>query len=151
MVKKNTICLNMIVKNESHVLLNTFKNILEHIAIDYWVISDTGSTDGTQDLIKNFFKDQNIKGELYEDKWVDFSTNRNLALKHAFGKTDYLFIFDADDSISGNLKLENLTAEGYYLNFGPDVFYQRLLLINNKKQFQFIGVLHEILVPCFKT
>mgnify|MGYP000108736064 CR=1 FL=1 len=24
--------------------------------IDYWVISDTGSTDGTQDLIKNFFK-----------------------------------------------------------------------------------------------
>ena len=47
---KSTICLNMIVKNESHIILSTLKNVLEHINIDYWVISDTGSTDDTIDI-----------------------------------------------------------------------------------------------------
>ena len=45
-----TICLNMIVKNESKtlpVLLNTVREI-----IDYYVIVDTGSEDGTPELIK---------------------------------------------------------------------------------------------------
>lgn len=51
---KTTICLNMIVKNEIHVLKRCFDSLLEHI--DYWVISDTGSTDGTQDFIKSYFK-----------------------------------------------------------------------------------------------
>ena len=37
-----TICLNMIVKNESHIIESTLVNILENIKIDYWVISDTG-------------------------------------------------------------------------------------------------------------
>lgn len=49
-----TICLNMIVKNESHIIASTLKNILEHIKIDYWVISDTGSTDDTVDIIQDF-------------------------------------------------------------------------------------------------
>ena len=48
-----TICLNMIVKDEAHIITETLNNISKYI--DYWVISDTGSTDGTQDLIKNFF------------------------------------------------------------------------------------------------
>ena len=45
-----TICLNMIVKNESRVI----KRCLESVKgfIDYWVIVDTGSEDGTQDMIK---------------------------------------------------------------------------------------------------
>jgi hypothetical protein len=32
----------MIVKDESHIIESTLKNILENIQIDYWVISDTG-------------------------------------------------------------------------------------------------------------
>ena len=58
---KSTICLNMIVKNESHIILSTLKNVLEHINIDYWVISDTGSTDDTIDIIK-------IGGSVITDK-----------------------------------------------------------------------------------
>ena len=71
-----TICLNMIVKNESKAirkLLESVKNI-----IDYWVIFDTGSTDGTQDIIREFLQD--IPGELHERPWVDFAHNRNEAL-----------------------------------------------------------------------
>ena len=54
------ICLNMIVKNEAHVIrrgLDTVKPFIHH-----WVIVDTGSTDGTQEIIREHLKD--IPGEL---------------------------------------------------------------------------------------
>ena len=40
----------MIVKNESKVIERCLTSCLP--LIDYWVISDTGSTDGTQIIIK---------------------------------------------------------------------------------------------------
>ena len=51
----NSICLNMIVKNESHVIEKTLENIIDNIPITYYIISDTGSTDNTIEIIKNFF------------------------------------------------------------------------------------------------
>ena len=85
----------MIVKNEAHIITETFDNILKYIPLTYWVISDTGSTDGTQQVIKDYFACKKIDGELFQDEWRDFGYNRTLALQHANKKTDYLFIFDA--------------------------------------------------------
>jgi len=45
-----TICLCMIVKNEVDVLGACFASCRD--LIDHWVICDTGSTDGTQELIR---------------------------------------------------------------------------------------------------
>ena len=96
MNNKSSICLNMIVKNEKHIIKQTLDNICSYIDFSYWVISDTGSTDGTQEFIKEYFKEKNIPGELFEDEWRDFAYNRNLAIEHGFNKSDYLFFFDAD-------------------------------------------------------
>ena len=103
-ISKKTICLNMIVKNEEHIIIETLKNLCSYINFDYWVIADTGSTDNTKKLICDFFNDKKIKGELLEHEWQDFAYNRTLAINSAFNKTDYLFIFDADDSIHNNFK-----------------------------------------------
>ena len=148
-LQNKTICLNMIVKNEAHIIVDTFNNILKYIPLTYWVISDTGSTDGTQQVIRDYFKSKNIDGELFQDEWRDFGHNRTLALQHAYKKTDYLFIFDADDSIHGNFELPDpsvFNKEMYNLKFGGDnVAYIRPLLINNHLQWLFNGVLHEFL------
>ena len=53
-MSNHTICLNMIVKDESSIILNTLNNLVEHIKLDYWVICDTGSTDNTAEIIKSF-------------------------------------------------------------------------------------------------
>ena len=145
MNSNKTLCLNMIVKNESEIIIDTLTKLLKKINFDYWVISDTGSTDNTIELITNFFNERNIKGEMFEDKWEDFGTNRTKALEHAYNKTDYLLIFDADDEIYGNFKLPNeYEFDAYHFTIGSDSFsYQRRLLVNNRKKWKFVGVLHE--------
>ena len=141
---KKTICLNMIVKNESHVIVKTLNNLCDKINFSYWVICDTGSTDNTKELITDFFKEKNIPGELVEHEWKDFGHNRTVALESAYNKTDLLFIFDADDEIVGDLVLPHTYEhDGYTFNFGNDVVYIRPLLINNRKRWRFVGVLHE--------
>lgn len=146
---KKTICLNMIVKNEAHVIVKTLNNLCDKIDFSYWVICDTGSTDNTKEVICDFFKEKNIQGELVEHEWKDFGHNRTIALESAYNKTDLLFIFDADDEIVGDLVLPDIyDADGYTFNFGNDVVYIRPLLINNRKHWRFVGVLHEYLACC---
>jgi GR25 family glycosyltransferase involved in LPS biosynthesis len=138
----------MIVKNEAHIITKTFDNLLENFTFDYYVICDTGSTDDSIQVIQSYFKSKSISGEILQHEWKNFGHNRTLALKSAYNKTDYLLIFDADDSISGSLKSclpKKLTADKYQLVFGPGVSYTRPLLVNNRKHWKFVGVLHEYL------
>ena len=147
--KMPTVCLNMIVKNESKVIAGTLDNLCKYINFDYWVISDTGSTDNTQQIITDYFLDKGIPGELVSHEWKDFGHNRSKALEAAYDKTDFLLIFDADDKINGDFKLP-LTKGGkhsdrYMLKFGQGFEYVRPLFINNRKKWLFKGVLHEFL------
>ena len=149
---KQTICLNMIVKNEEHIIAETLGKLCDKIKFDYWIICDTGSTDNTIEVIQNFFKNENIDGEIFVDEWKDFAYNRTNALKNAYDKTDYLLLFDADDEIIGDFKLPTeLIYDEYRFQFGHSNNYNvfnRSLLINNRKKWKFVGVLHEFLEPC---
>lgn len=82
----------MIVRNESRVIERCLGSV-RHL-IDTWVISDTGSTDGTQDLIRTALA--GVPGELHDDPWVDFGHNRTRNIRHARGKADFLLTVDAD-------------------------------------------------------
>ena len=64
MNKKAKICLNAMVANEARTITRMLESCYQYI--DYWVIQDNGSTDGTQDIIRNFFKEKGIPGFLYE-------------------------------------------------------------------------------------
>ena len=148
---KNRICLVMIVKNEIHVLERCFESVINHI--NSWVICDTGSTDGTQELIKSYFKKKNIEGNLYETEWKDFGHNRTEAFKKAEdyskGKEiDYYFVMDADDELisdNNDIQLDlNNNVDSYFFNFkfGSTIF-KRKQLFNSKLKWKYIGVLHE--------
>jgi tetratricopeptide (TPR) repeat protein len=143
----------MIVKNESEIIGETLEKLIKKIKIDYYVISDTGSSDNTVEIIQNVFKNNNIEGEIFHDEWKNFEYNRTKALEYAFGKTDYLLIFDADDEICGNLVLpENLNHDCYNLMIKcGSLTFERPLLINNKLKWKFESVVHEYLVCCEPT
>ena len=144
-----SICLNMIVKNESHIIEETLTNLLKKIKFDYWVICDTGSTDTTKELIQKFFDSRGISGELIDSEWKNFSHNRTVAFQNAYKKTDYVFVWDADDEIEGDFKLpEHLTADWYNFTFANDfgVNYSRPQLFKNTLRWKYISVLHEYAV-----
>lgn len=138
-----SLCLCMIVKNESAVIEQTLAHLCDCIPFAYWVISDTGSTDHTMELIRSFFHKRNIPGELVEHEWRDFAYNRTKALECAYQKTDYLMVFDADDSIVGTLPIPTLKEDRYMATFGTTESYLRPLFLTNRKKWVYKGVLHE--------
>jgi glycosyltransferase involved in cell wall biosynthesis len=146
MKNKKTICLNMIVKNESAVIRRCLDSVKS--LIDTWVIVDTGSIDGTQEIIKDYFSD--LPGELHERPWVNFGYNRNEAMVLAQGKADYVLFIDADDRLilSENFTLPPLEADIYTIlqrEGGGLTFreHQMAFLVKNNGDFAWEGVLHE--------
>jgi tetratricopeptide (TPR) repeat protein len=89
---RSTVCLNMIVKNEARTIGRCLTSVLPFI--DTWVIVDTGSTDGTQEFIRDQLR--HVPGELFERPWKNFGHNRTEALRLAEGKADFLLLCDAD-------------------------------------------------------
>ncbi|HEX6274755.1 MAG TPA: glycosyltransferase, partial [Polyangiaceae bacterium] len=83
----------MIVKNETRVIKRCLDSVRPFI--HHWVIVDTGSTDGTQELVKKLLA--GVPGELHERPWRNFGYNRTEALELARGKADYILIMDADE------------------------------------------------------
>ena len=72
----------MIVKNESHIIEQTLKNVYEKLGdrLVYYIIEDNGSTDGTQEIIKKYFDSVGVEGEVNNVKWYGFGRTRSNAL-----------------------------------------------------------------------
>lgn len=139
---KKTICLNMIVKNEKEVIKRCLESTLP--LIDSWVIVDTGSTDGTQEIIREYLK--NIPGRLYERSWVNFGHNRQEALELAKSKADYILFMDADDILvfSENFKRPPLTSDFYSILScvqDNETWFQRL--VKADLDWYWEGAIHE--------
>ena len=139
------LCLSMIVKNETHIIKECLDTIHQHI--DYWVIVDTGSTDGTQELIKHYFAEKGIPGELHERPWVGFGHNRSEALDLCNGKADWAWMIDADDYIEGKLELPlNIPddVDGWALKFARGEFeWWRTQIFRTGRGWKYMGILHE--------
>lgn len=138
----NKICLNMIVKNESRVIQRCLESVKP--VIDYWVIVDTGSTDGTQELIYECMR--GIPGELYERPWRNFGENRSEAFELAKGKADYILFMDADDTLEFEREKQwPLLTKDLYLFWrgGRDFGYLKPQLVRGNFPWRWVGVTHE--------
>ena len=148
------ICLNMIVKNESRVILR----LLESVAplIDHYCICDTGSTDNTISIIREFFDAKGISGKIAIEPFRDFGYNRTYALKlcdqvATEHQIDYVLLLDADMYLSGpaltNPKaFKRLLgkADVYYLFQGSERFYYKnVRIVRPNKGYTYWGVTHE--------
>jgi glycosyltransferase involved in cell wall biosynthesis len=131
----------MIVKDEAKVVERCLASVRD--LIDTWVISDTGSTDGTQDLIRAAL--EGIPGELYEDPWVNFGHNRTVNIGYAHGKADYLLLIDADMVVRQLDTLPALTAHSYMLRHVGDAEYRIKRLVKGSARWRYEGATHEYL------
>jgi glycosyltransferase involved in cell wall biosynthesis len=141
---RQPLCLNMIVKNEAPVIARCLASLRP--IIDYWVIVDTGSTDGTQDKIRTLMAD--LPGELHERPWRDFAHNRTEALELARPHGEYVLIIDADDVLEfePQFKMPALQKDSYMLRIADtSIAYNRTQIVRAALPWRWRGVLHEFL------
>jgi predicted GH43/DUF377 family glycosyl hydrolase len=140
------LCLNMIVKDEAPRILRCLQSVVPFIST--WAIVDTGSTDDTPSLIKEFFADHAIDGSLVHDTFVDFSHTRNEALRLARiidWDWNYLLLVDADMELVGEIP-GRLTAAAYHmLQKGAGLTYWNTRLVRYDVDAFYVGVTHEYL------
>jgi glycosyltransferase involved in cell wall biosynthesis len=143
-----TICLNMIVKNESKIITRLFDSVVK--LIDTYCICDTGSTDNTIQLIQDYFSERNIHGKIIQEPFRDFGYNRSFSLKACHGLSDYVLLLDADMVLKINPSLDipafkmMLNDDGYHLFQGNDNFYYKnVRIVKNTGTIDYWGVTHE--------
>ena len=144
----------LMVKNEKkrlNVSLESVKNFADSL-----VIFDTGSTDNTIQICKDFSDKYNIPLRLKEGTFIDFSTSRNESLDFAdsFEDIDYLLLLDTNDELRGADNLRRF-AEEYKDNkssgflmvqewwSGQHDKYYNVRFIKAHKGWRYVGAVHE--------
>ena len=137
------ICLNMIVKNESHIIARAIDSTIS--IIDSWCIIDTGSTDNTIELIKE--KLSHLPGEVISRPWVNFGHNRSEAFCEAQKWGDWILLMDADMILVthdfNRSDLDNKISGYQILQKNSSISYYNTRLLNSKFDWKCIGVTHE--------
>ena len=144
-----TVCLTMIVKNESAIICRMLASVVPHIHA--YCICDTGSTDNTVDLIRRFFEGYpHIRGKVVPHPFVNFEYNRTKSLQEAAGMADYALMLDADMVLKVDPTVKSLVPETNKLSYmifqGSDAFYYaNTRLVRNDGQSKYVGATHEYL------
>ena len=150
LVKSIGLC--MIVKNEARVIQRCLESVRP--LADYFLIEDTGSIDGTQEIIRLWLDQNNLRGEVFEERWQDFAHNRSVALVRLRKRSeiDYALIIDADDVLVYEKSFQpeafkaQLTADLYHVKIRQDpIQHYRPQLCSNHLDFRYRGVLHEFI------
>lgn len=101
----------MMVKNEHkrlHITLNSIKDFADSL-----IIYDTGSTDDTVQICKDFCEKYDIPLRLKEGVFENFATSRNVSLDFAdtFEEVDYLLMLDTNDELRKGPELRKFAEE----------------------------------------
>jgi hypothetical protein len=140
--------LNMIVRDEKRGIVQTLESC-KHL-LDTWDILDTGSTDGTQDLIQETLKD--IPGTLHHGPFVDYSTTRNAALDLC--QSEWALLLSGDelvtwadrDMLHAFLRSSTHAEHAVTIRFGA-LKFGHVRLVRPAGSGRYTGVTHEVIIP----
>jgi len=147
------ICLSMIVKNESQIILRCLNSTLS--IINFLVISDTGSTDQTSTIIENWAKENNILYSINNERFQNFAHNRNRVFEQTINflqdnnvdlTQTYILLLDADMVLKVNDKeiLSTLNKDYYLLaQYDNHLTYYNVRLIRASRKWLCRGITHE--------
>jgi len=146
----------LMVKNEASVIVQTLQPFVDGGIKDF-VVFDTGSSDGTQEIAKKFFTQHNlINAHVIEEPFINFAASRNHALEAAqelFPHAQFMIMPDAEwyiHNVEGLLQFcrENIHdyANSYSLILKSTMESLRVdRLIRCRKNIKFVGRVHEAL------
>jgi len=147
--KTPKLCLNMIVKNESKIITRMFDSVSK--IIDSYCICDTGSTDGTPEIIQAYFEAKGISGKVITEPFRDFGYNRTHSLLACAGmpNADYILLMDADMILeigpAFNKQALPCAVAHYVFQGSPTMSYKNVRIVKNNIGIKYWGVTHEVI------
>lgn len=142
-MKRATIAAAIITRNELKFLPGCLESLQG--VVDDVVVVDTGSTDGTQAIVRSY------GAQLFEFAWIDdFAAARNRTLSEV--RADWILYIDADERVRTPERrpisdfLTPETSAGAYVRFQPRpgyTFYREPRLFVNHPEIRFKGQIHE--------
>jgi len=143
---RTNICMISMFKNEAKGIRRMLESVWRHI--DFYVFQDNGSTDGTPDIVKEFFADKNIPGFIYniEEGWVGFGWNRDHLLQTALRNDhgcDWIMKMDCDEYLEVDEDFDwsyfyNTNTESFHVTaVNPGCIYYRAWIWNAKLPWKF--------------
>jgi glycosyltransferase involved in cell wall biosynthesis len=141
----------LMIKNESRILKRCLE-ALENV-VDAYCIHDTGSTDNSLDIAKEFIETR--KGCVTQSEWKNFGHNRTLSFRAARDyvrdaltwslEDTYGLLLDADMVFVPNkLRNQTLTERGYtILQCAGHLEYPNCRLVRMDFDWSCVGVTHE--------
>jgi glycosyltransferase involved in cell wall biosynthesis len=150
------LALNTIVKNEAHCIIGMLEAAAQ--ITDLIVINDTGSTDGTQELIRKFGEERGIPTYVFERPFDDFEKSRNFGMDKLREVVDQLgwsrsevwgWWCDADEKIIVDSKFDKrqFNKDLFMINtYIGQMKYTRNTFWRTSKPFKFYGPVHEFIV-----
>ena len=145
--------LTQIMKNEAHVITRMLNSIRP--IVDIICLVDTGSTDNTIEVVKNWGEQNKIETHVFERAFDNFENSRNYSIQMArevtAGRGDdfWGFWLDADEMIEilPNFNKNNINKDLYMFNTYINVMkYTRNECYKLDKPFRFYGPVHEFIV-----
>jgi glycosyltransferase involved in cell wall biosynthesis len=159
-----SIILTLIVKDEEHVIERCLRSALPYV--DKYLIVDTGSTDKTQEKIRQTAEQLGVSGFIFERPWVNFGHNRSEVLqlvRETFtsdssndSKHVWAFMIDADDFLCGSSDCSQLRSHLAALrNQQPQknaatlsihkgsIHYKRTCIFHSSVRWGYEGSIHE--------
>lgn len=141
-------------KDEENNVFRTLDSIKD--VVSTLVIYDTGFTDDTVDMIKNYCDVYNIRLFIKHGKFVDYGTSRNVLLKFCeeIESIDYILLMDMNDELKNPEEFikTQLIDTAYYLPMewlevnGNVLNYTSIRLIKNRSGWRYKRKIHEYLV-----
>jgi glycosyltransferase involved in cell wall biosynthesis len=143
---RTNICMISMFKNEAKGIRRMLESVWRHI--DFYVFQDNGSTDGTPEIVKEFFADKNIPGFIYnvEEGWVGFGWNRDHLLQTTLRNDhgcDWIMKMDCDEylEVDGDFDWSyfyNTNIESFHIAaVNPGCIYYRAWIWNAKLPWKF--------------
>lgn len=142
-----TVCLNMIVKDEAAII----GRCLDAAApwVDCYAIHDTGSTDGTPEVIETHMAALGVPGVVTHGEFRNFAQARNDALAHGRASgADWLLLVDADMElvVDDPAWRDGLTGDAHtVVQAAGDFTYSNVRLVCTGAVAEYVGVTHEVL------
>jgi glycosyltransferase involved in cell wall biosynthesis len=135
-----TVGLVMIVKDEERVLPRVAESVRDHI--DYWTVVDTGSTDGTLEVLDRVFTP--VPGQVIRHEFDGFGPSRNVGLRAAEQHTDWMLCLDADEEFIGIIDVEGVEADSVEAEqYNGDMRFWLPRLLRSGRGWESRGRAHE--------